>query len=253
MRTVLSTVAVVLLLAGSGLRPHEDAGLRTRGRECSRRPKTHDFTGPKTPYPVVGTNPVGANPVVGAKGDEEALAIVRNAIKAHGGEANLAKHMTCMVESEGSVVLLTIPIPGVEHTFKSELTAKPGKFKESIRYFQTINRRSQPYMSIHTVYNGEGQFIRDGRSEFLKDQALNEFRAYAHQRELRLLIPLLKDSKYKLTVLDKAAMVSGGAAVALMVHHEDHQDIVLYFDKASDRLVKTKRNFYHFGNEQEGE
>src|SRR5262245_45077414 len=142
MRTVLSTVAVVLLLGGGGLRADEYAVLRTEGEQFSGRPKTNDVTGPKTPDPVVG-----ANTVVGAKGDEEALAIVRNAIKAHGGEANLAKHMTCMVESEGSVVLLTIPIPGVEHTFKSELTAKPGKFKESIRYFQTINRRSQPYMS----------------------------------------------------------------------------------------------------------
>jgi hypothetical protein len=187
------------------------------------------------------------------RADEDAAAIVRKAIKAHGGEANLDKHMTCMVESEGSVELRPAAVNLAEYTFKSQLTAKPGKLKASTRFFQTISGGTQPYMSVHMVYNGEGQMLRDGKSELLKDEALKEFKAQAHHREVCLLTLLLKDRKFELTVLDKEAKVSGKAAVAIVVSHEDHQDIVLYFDKESDKLVKSKRDFYHFGHKKEGE
>ena len=185
--------------------------------------------------------------------DDDAAAIVRKAIKAHGGEANLAKHMTSVVESEGTVDLMAYRISGIEYTFKAERTARPGRFKENVRVFQTMNNNTRPYTSIHTVYNGEGQIVRDGRSELLREQGLKEFKAQAHHREVCLLTPLIRDAKYKLTVLDREAVVSGKPAVALMVHHEDYDDIVLYFDKESGRLVKSKRSFYHFGHKKEGE
>src|SRR5262249_57621844 len=67
------------------------------------------------------------------RADENAAAIVRKAIKAHGGEANLDKHMTCTVETQGSVELMTIPITGIEYTFKSDLSSQPRKVKWPIR------------------------------------------------------------------------------------------------------------------------
>jgi hypothetical protein len=188
------------------------------------------------------------------RADEDAAAIIRKAIKAHGGEENLDKLMACMVESQGSLELYPNLAGVFEYTFKSELTAKPGKFKESVKIFQTINNGdAQPYMSIHNVYNGEGQIVRDGKGEFLKDQALKEFKAQAYHRTVCLLTPLLRDRKFKLTVVDRDAKVSGNAAVAIMVHHQDYQDIVLYFDKESGRLVKSKRDFFHVGKKKEME
>src|SRR5262249_16739876 len=158
-----------------------------------------------------------------------------------------------MITSEGSVEMPYHTSGVIEYTFKSELTAKPGKLKQSIRYFWTIGGDTQPYTSVQTVFNGDGHLVRDGKGQFLKDQALKELKAQAYQREVCLLTPLLKDSKFNLTVLDNEAQVSGKAAVALMVHHADYQDIVLYFDKESGRLVKSKRSFYHFGYGKGGE
>src|SRR5262249_48006738 len=73
------------------------------------------------------------------RADEAAAAIVRKAIMAHGGAANLDKHLTCRIESQGSAELEYSLSGVIDYTFKMELTAKPGKFKESIKIFQTIN------------------------------------------------------------------------------------------------------------------
>jgi hypothetical protein len=187
------------------------------------------------------------------RADEDAAAIIRKAIEAHGGEANLAKLMMCKIDSQGSVELVSGLDGLIEHTFKGELTAKPGKFKTSTRVFQTTAGITVPFASIRTVYNGDGQILINGKSELLKDQALKELKAQAHEREVCLLTPLLKDRKFELTMLDEAAKVSGKAAVALMVRRKGDRDIVLYFDKASGRLVKSKRDFYHIGDKTEGE
>jgi hypothetical protein len=158
-----------------------------------------------------------------------------------------------LIRSEGSVDIFPVLLRDIEYTFKAELIVKPGRFKASIKYFQVISGVSQPYLSVHTLYDGDGQIVRDGRSEFLREQGRREFKAVAHQRETCLLTPLLKDKKFKLTVLDRGAMVSGKAAVAVMAHHQEEQDIVLYFDKASGRLVKTKRVYYDFTHSKDGE
>jgi len=68
-----------------------------------------------------------------------------------------------------------------------------------------------------------------------------------------LLTPLLKDKRYELFVLDEEAKVSGKPAVAVMVRRKGDKEIVLYFDKESDRLVKSKREFYHIATQKEGE
>lgn len=188
-----------------------------------------------------------------ARAGEDAVAVVRKAIKAHGGEANLDKLKMCMIRSEGSVDIFPVLLRDIEYTFKAELIAKPGRFKASIKYFQVISGVSQPYLSVHTLFDGDGHIVRDGRSEFLREQGRREFKTVAHQREVCLLTPLLKDRKFKLTVLDRKADVSGRAAVAVMVYHEDHQDIVLYFDKENGRLVKSKRNFFDFSHSKDGE
>jgi hypothetical protein len=54
-------------------------------------------------------------------------------------------------------------------------------------------------------------------------------------------------------VLDENAKVSGAAAFAIKVRRKGNNDVTLYFDKDTSRLVKSKRRFYHIGNNKEGE
>ena len=193
------------------------------------------------------------------RADEEAAAIIRRAIKAHGGEQNIAKLMTCQIQSEGTVQPFPDGHPGkIVHTFKTEFTTKPGKFKVVTRVFETSSAGglnvTLPLASVRSAFNGEeGQLLIDGKSQLLKDEALKEFKALAHDRQVCLLTPLLADKDYELTVLDEKAKVSGNAAIAVMVRRKGNKDITLYFDKETAGLVKAKRDFYHIGNKKEGE
>ncbi len=184
---------------------------------------------------------------------EDAAGIVRRAIQAHGGEANLDKLMTCIVEAEGWVDIRHPVINIAEYTYTARVTAKPGKFTASIKYFQTISGGTRPYMSTRMVYNGGGQIVTDGKNQLLKDQALRELQTVAYQREVCLLAPLLRDKKFNLTVLNRGAKVSGKKAAAVVVYHEDYPEVVLYFDEASGRLVSSKRDFYQFSSGKMGE
>jgi hypothetical protein len=161
--------------------------------------------------------------------------------------------MTCQIESEGTIDLLPDLPTGADITFKSEFTAKPGKFKDSTRIFMSILDVRQTLFSISSVYNGEGQLVTNGKKQLLREAALKEFKALDHERLVCLLTPLLKDPNYELTVLEDTAKVSGKAAVAVLVHRRGDKDITLYFDKESGRLVKSKREFYHIGDKKEGE
>jgi hypothetical protein len=131
-------------------------------------------------------------------------AVIRKAIEAHGGEKNLDKLKMCLVRSQGTVELVPgVAAAGVVHTFKSEVTMKPGKFKAFTTVFQTSFNITLPFASVRSVYNGEeGQLHIDGKSRLLRDRALKEFKAQAHERQVCLLTPLVKDRTYQLSVLD---------------------------------------------------
>jgi hypothetical protein len=189
------------------------------------------------------------------RADDEAVEIVGKAVKAHGGEANLAKFGMCQIQSEGTVELVP-DVPGsvAEFTFKSEYTAKPGKFKSFTKLSFSSSGTTVPVLSVKSVYNGEeGQVVIDGKSQLLNGEALKEFKAIAHEQQVGLLYPLLKDKSYELTVVSDNVKVSGKPAVAILVHRKGQKDIVLYFDKETNRLVKSKREFYHIGDKKTGE
>jgi hypothetical protein len=183
---------------------------------------------------------------------DDAATIIRQAIKAHGGEENLNKLLMCQIASEGTIELLPDLPAEADITFKSEVTAKPGKFKGSTRIFMRILDSRQTLFSIGSVYNGEGQLVTNGKKQLLREAALKEFKATDHERLVCLLTPLLKDPNYVLTVLDEAK-VSGKAVVGVLVHRKGNKDITLYFEKESGRLVKSKREFYHIGDKKDGE
>ena len=80
-----------------------------------------------------------------------------------------------MVEAEGWVDIRHPVINIAEFTYRAHLTAKPGKFAASIKYFQTVIGSTKPYMSTRMVYNGGGgQIVTDGKNQLLKDQALRD-------------------------------------------------------------------------------
>src|SRR5262249_37188276 len=188
------------------------------------------------------------------RADEEAAAIVRRAIQAHGGEANLDKLMMCMVESEGWVDIRHPDINIAEYTYTVHLTAKPGKFAASIKYFQTVFGGTKPYMTTRMVYNGGGgQILIDGKNQLLRDEAFRELRTVAFQREVCLLTPLLRDKRFKLTILNHGAKVGGKMTIPVGVHHDGHPDIILYFDKTDGTLFASKRDFYQFASGKGGE
>jgi hypothetical protein len=196
---------------------------------------------------------LGARDVRAGEDAAYATATVRRAIQVHGGEANLDKLMTCIVEAEGWVNIRHPVVNIAEYTYTARVTAKPGKFTAYMKYYQTICGGTKPYMTTRMVYNGGAQIVTDGKNQLLKDEVIKELRTVAYQREVGLLTPLLRDKKFKLTVINHETKLAGKTTVAVGVHHQDHPDIILYFDKANGTLFASKRDFYQFASGKVGE
>jgi hypothetical protein len=200
---------------------------------------------------------VGAGTLLGlgnelSADDDAVRAVIAKAIASHGGAKNLAKLMSCEILSEGSVDLQ--PALGASYSFKQEVTRKPGKYRVWTRVFSTRLGRTNPHGSMRIVFNGEeGQILKDHQKRTLNDKELKELQAIAHEWQVRLLVPLLQDRKYELSVVDDEATVGRKPAVEIKVRREGEQPVNLYFEKDSGRLVKSRRAFYDFGTRREAE
>lgn len=92
-------------------------------------------------------------------------------------------------------------------------------------------------LKIKVVMNGQRAWqAAAGQVEEIKDEKLVYVKHQGYVMWVSSLYPLLEKPEFKLSP-GAEIMVEGKPAVAVRVSHPDHEDVTLYFDKATHLLV----------------
>jgi hypothetical protein len=160
--------------------------------------------------------------------DKESLALLDRAIKAHGGEAKMAKTSICR-RTETGVIFRT----DGDLKFTADLLRNlPGQ----IRLKLSVGKTAQ----FLNVINGDKGWVQaGGPTEELIKGRLQEFREEAYVWWLTTLVPL-KKSAFTLTKLPEIK-IDGEPAVGFKVTHKGYLDSNVYFLKRSNLLVQVSR------------
>jgi hypothetical protein len=172
-----------------------------------------------------------AGPLAAADRDT-ALAVIEQAIKAHGGADALNKAQTAVRTSSGTTSLF-----GKDLAFSDEMTWQlPDRFRLAIEV-----GTGQDKTHLTTVVNPDkGWQTTGGMVMDLGPDRLEDLRDEAYALWLTTLTPLRKEG-VELTPLPDAKAGSRSAAV-VKVASKGHADVRLFFDKDTGLLLKLERS-----------
>jgi len=153
-----------------------------------------------------------------------AMAIIDKAIKAGGGEANLAKFNAQTWTEKGTYYGMGNGLP---YTGQYAMQ-RPDKFSMTIEgAFKIVLNGDKGWMK-----SGDGDTMEMSKEQ-LAEQKEEQFAGWVAS-----LLPL-KEKGYTLTPLAEIK-VDSRPAVGVKVAHEGHRDVKLYFDKEKGLLVKSE-------------
>jgi outer membrane lipoprotein-sorting protein len=170
-----------------------------------------------------------------AQEEAELKGILREAIKAHGGEKNLNKYGAATSKFKG-----TIEIMGQSRDMTGESTLqKPDKIKTSVTV--DINGTSIP---VVVVYDGKTMWrsVMGKTVEIDDEKVLKEMREGLQAEGAGSLTDFLK-SPYELSAIGEVK-VKDKAAIGVRVSKKGQRDISFYFDKKTHLVVKTEMRVY---------
>jgi outer membrane lipoprotein-sorting protein len=173
--------------------------------------------------------------------EDDLKAFLRKAIKAHGGEENLAKYKAFTVKFKGTMDLMGMKAPIEGETSLQ----KPDKLKTSVEI--DFNGKKIP---IVQVYDGKTFWVSAlGKTQEIKDdKILNEMRE-SLTVEGAGMTEFVK-APYELSSLGEV-MVKGKAALGIRVSKKGQRDLSLFFDKKTHLMVKIERRAYDSMNKEE--
>jgi len=163
---------------------------------------------------------------------EEALAVVDQAIKAHGGQDALAKARSVERESSGQMFVAGKAVP-----FTDTFTAR---FPDQLRLDLKASEGGQKLQVLVVVNGDKGWQSTGGAAAELAAERVKELREDGFAYWLTTLVPLKKDDALTLAPLAEAK-VNGKPARGVKVSRKGAGDVKLYFDKESHLLVKMER------------
>ncbi|MBS0262186.1 MAG: hypothetical protein JSS02_09575 [Planctomycetes bacterium] len=155
--------------------------------------------------------------------------ILAKAVQSLGGEAKVAKAMTCRYEAQGKIVLGNFEGAAQITVTMDGLTRRRAEFEGEF----AGNR----YRGV-TVLNGENGWRKfaDMGSPLDKELLANEKRLVYMQQSLLTLGPL-RNPAFQVT-FDGEELVNAKPALALQVQGPDQKDFKIWFDKVSGLPVK---------------
>lgn len=172
--------------------------------------------------------------------ENAAVPVVKAAIEAHGGAEALASARTARMTSTGTVSMGGAEIKysatfayAIPEKYRVDVTAEANGLK--MLATQILNGKK---VKITTKLNGTESPV----DPKLKDETIQS----ALYEEIRSLTPLLDAKRYTLK-LEKDADINGNAAAVVSVSGTGIRDVKLFFDKKSNRLVKTQRRGFGKG------
>jgi hypothetical protein len=156
--------------------------------------------------------------------------VVKKAITAHGGEANLKKFPSGVSKIAGTVVEPKIPFTG------SMAFSVPGKVRVEMVFDLPDGKKA----STVQITNGENvKQTENGKAVELKAAARDELRESAAIQELTQLTPLL-GNKYAVAS-GKDATFDGKECATIVVKAKGLKETTLAFDKKSGLLTAMQR------------
>jgi hypothetical protein len=164
--------------------------------------------------------------------------IIDRAIKAHGGEANLAKYPSVLMKGTGTFYGLG---EGIAYTGQ---WAIQGTTQQNSTIEVKVNNMS---FKFQRVVNGDKGWIKQNEEatvDMAKDE-LAEEKERLFMRQSTALYPLLKDMTYNLALIGEAK-VGEKKVIGIRVTKKGHRDVNLYFDKQTGMLARTETNVKDF-------
>jgi hypothetical protein len=160
----------------------------------------------------------------------DARALLDKAIAAHGGEERLAKHVAYHVKLK-----VEYPLGDKTITAAAELYTQGFDKARTTVVYETAKGQ------VVEVVNGKTGWIKrdDSDAQVMTDEQVAKWHEDIYAKKVGQLAPL-KNRDFDLSSLDEI-MVEGRPAVGILVRHEGHEAIKLYFDKESHLLVKSWR------------
>jgi hypothetical protein len=162
--------------------------------------------------------------------DKDAQAILRRAIKAHGGTGKLNRTRLTRERTRGTLLVM-----GTKVSFTSEILVRmPDQFR-NVLTSEVGGRKVQ----VLQVFNGtRGWTSEAGVARRVGDSVVNSWKEMAHAAHVAMLTPLLAaDKGYTLVALGESD-VGGRKAVGVKVSVKGRNDVRLYFDRENGLLVK---------------
>ena len=173
-------------------------------------------------------------PFVFAADQEDAAAIVDQAIKAHGGADALNKAQTMVRSGAGTMTTFDTTVPFTDEWIM--------KLPDKLRMAVDFNNKAR----VTTVLNGDkGWQAAGGKTMELSADHLREQRTELYVLWLTTLTPLKKDD-IKLSTLPEIK-VNGEPATGVKATSKNKPDVKLYFDKKTHLLVKVERTVREAG------
>jgi hypothetical protein len=171
-------------------------------------------------------------PLTARAGDDDPTQeVLDQAIRAHGGDKNLARVQTAVRTSEGTTTAF-----GKDIAFTEELVLQlPDRFR------QTVELGGGQKGRLLRVLNGDKAWQSTGGAvAAVAPGRVRELRGEAYLLWLGTLVPLRTEAGFEVLPLAESK-VFGRAAVGLKVKRKGQADVDLYFDKATHLLVKLHR------------
>jgi hypothetical protein len=158
---------------------------------------------------------------------ETALAVVEQAIKAHGGADALARSANSSRSGKG-----TITVEGKELAVTTEaVLSLPDKERVAV-----VVEKQLPITIV--LNNDKGWKLTGGAAADLPKDSVEDLRGEAYVWWLATLVPL-KKAPFELSPVPEIK-VSGKAAVGVKAVNKGRPDAKLYFDKLTGLLVKIE-------------
>jgi hypothetical protein len=161
---------------------------------------------------------------------DEPKTLIEKAIRAHGGEAALAKVEITRTRSTGTFDLNEVK---TAVTIDS-LTQLPHRFKTT-HTFDVMGQRE----TAGLVFDGEKAWM-PRRAGALSAAQLYEVRQTLHARRVESLLPLLRDKEFTLAGLPEV-LIGDRPALGVKVSAKGMRECELYFDKENGLLVRSAR------------
>jgi hypothetical protein len=168
----------------------------------------------------------GAGRAADDQGD--AKQIITRAIKAMGGEDNLAKFKAATYKGKG--------------TFHGMGLNAPFSFENAVQLpSKTRSVVTAAGFNITIVFNGDKGWIdMGGNFTDMNEAQAVEQKESLYAATVSTLVPLLREKGFTLTGLGESK-VGDQAAEGVKISHKGHRDISLFFDKKTNLLIRSER------------